>query len=232
MQGGFQMLKGTVLQVKNLDDAQIKSMYSIMTKYFDNIIESNFYNDLFKKEDAILLFDENDVIHGFTSLAIFPQDECTQLIFSGDTIIEKEYWGNNDLQLIWIKNALAHAEKFDGKTYWLLLSKGYKTYRFLPTFFNNYYPRADRETPKEIQKIIDRFARQQFGDHYQDGVWVANKDFLKKDFAEISEARLKDKHIAFFLEKNPDYKKGNELVCIAELCVDNLNRAGGKVLGK
>lgn len=226
------MLKGTVIQVKNLSGAQMKSMYLIMAKYFDNIVESTFYGDLSKKEDAILLHDENGVIRGFTSLAIFPHDEHTQLIFSGDTIIEKKYWGNSDLQPVWLKRALARAAGFDGKTYWLLLSKGYKTYKFLPTFFNDYYPRADAETPREIQEIIDGFARRQFGDRYQNGVWVAGKDFLKKDFAEISEARLKNKNIAFFLKKNPGYKNGDELVCAAELSVDNLNRAGVRILGK
>ncbi len=38
---------------------------------------------------------------------------------------------------------------FDGKTYWLLLSKGYKTYKFLHTFFNAFYPCVDVETPAE-----------------------------------------------------------------------------------
>lgn len=226
------MLKGTVIRVKDLKDGQIKRMYSIMNKYFDNIIESNFYNDLSKKEDAILLRDENEVIRGFTSLAIFPHDERAQLIFSGDTIIEKEYWGSSDLQPVWLKNALARAGEFDGKTYWLLLSKGYKTYRFLPTFFKNYYPRAGTAAPAEIQEIIDGFARRQFGSKYQNGVWAAGKDFLKKDFAKISAARLKNKNIAFFLEKNPGYKNGDELVCITELSVGNLSRAGVRILGK
>jgi hypothetical protein len=231
MRGNFQMLKGKIIKVKNLSDEQIKNMYSIMTKYFDNIIESVFYDDLSKKEDAVLLCDENDIIHGFTSIAIFPYDECTQLIFSGDTIIEKEHWGNNNLQPIWINNALAHAEEFDGKTYWLLLSKGYKTYEFLPAFFNNFFPRVETETPEKTQKIIDVFAHQQFGDKYQNGVWVAGKDFLKKNFAVISKMQLKDKNVAFFLEKNPNYINGNELVCIAELSVDNLNRVGRRILG-
>ncbi|MDR0571127.1 MAG: hypothetical protein LBG71_07935 [Clostridiales Family XIII bacterium] len=225
------MLKGTVIRIKDLTGAQMKSMYLIMTKYFDNIIESAFYDDLSRKEDAVLLCDENGIIHGFTSLAIFPQDESTQLIFSGDTIIEKEHWGKSDLHSIWLKNALAHAGKFNGKTYWLLLSKGIRTYKFLPTFFNEFYPHVDTDTPNEIQKIVDRFAREQFGDKYQNGVWVAGKDFLKEDFAVIREEQLKNKTVAFFLEKNPDYKRGNELVCITELSVDNLNRAGRKILG-
>ena len=226
------MLKGRVVSVNDLTVRQIKKMYSIMTEYYNNITESNFFSDLLKKVDVVLLCDGDGDIHGFTTLAIFPRDAHTQLLFSGDTIIEKAYWGKNDLQQTWVTNAIAHAERFHGKTYWLLLSKGYKTYKYLPTFFNAFYPCVDTGTPQEIQAIMDSFAIEQFGDKYQNGVFVEGKDFLKEDFADIGDMQLKDKNTAFFLDKNPNYVKGNELVCIAELSLDNLNRLGRRALGR
>ena len=226
------MLKGKVTEVKNLTALQTKQMYLIMTRYYDNISEDIFLSDLIKKKDVVLLLNENDDICGFTTLAIFPHDEYTQLLFSGDTIIEKEYWGENNLSHVWIINALSHAEKFNGKTYWLLLTKGYKTYKFLHTFFNEFYPRVDTETPQEIQKIIDKFSTEQFGEKYQNGVYAAGKDFLKEEYALINETKLKDKNTAFFLEKNPNYANGDELVCITELCEDNINQIGKRVLGR
>ena len=232
MQGDCPMLKGKVIEVKDLTVLQTKQMYSIMTKYYDNISEGVFCTDLLKKRDVVLLCNEDDDIYGFTTLAIFPHDEQTQLIFSGDTIIEKEYWGKNDLSHAWIINALSHAEKFNGKTYWLLLAKGYKIYKFLHTFFNKFYPRVDTETPQEIQKIIDKFSTEQFGKKYHNGIYTAGKDYLKEEFAQIDETKLKDKNTAFFLEKNPNYAKGDELICITELCEKNINRIGKRVLGR
>ena len=226
------MLKGKVVSVNDLTVRQTKRMYSIMTEYYNNITEGNFFGDLLKKVDVVLLCDEAGDIHGFTTLAIFPHDERTQLLFSGDTIIEKEYWGKNDLQQTWVNNAIAYAERFDGKTYWLLLTKGYKTYKFLPTFMSEFYPRVDTETPAHIQAIIDKFAIEQFGDKYQNGVFIEGKDFLKEAFDDISELKLKDKNTAFFFEKNPNYVRGDELVCIAELSLDNLNRLGRRALGR
>ena len=226
------MLKGKAVSVKDLSEPQKTVMYSIMTEYYENITEQNFYSDLSKKVDAILLRDDNNVIHGFTTLAIYPHDEHTQLLFSGDTIVEREYWGANDLSHAWLNNALSHAEKFDGKTYWLLLTKGYKTYKFLPMAFSRFYPRADIETPLMLQEIIDTFSRAQFGNQYQNGVFVEGKDFLKEEFDDLNDSKLKDKNIAFFLAKNPGYKKGDELVCLCELTVGNLNRAGRRILGR
>lgn len=226
------MLFGKVQSVKELSEAQAQDMFAIMQKYYENIIWDNFFCDLKSKCDVILLCDENDCMHGFTTLAVFSYDEKTQLLFSGDTIIEKEYWGNNDLSQVWVKNAFAHAEKFNGKTYWLLLTKGYKTYKFLHTFFNAFYPRVDTKTPQDIQEIIDKFAVEKYGSQYQNGVLVAGKDYLRAEFAEIDETRLKNKNTSFFLEKNPNFARGNELVCITELSLQNLNKLGRKMLGR
>jgi hypothetical protein len=133
---------------------------------------------------------------------------------------------------VWIANALNYAERFDGVTYWLLLTKGYKTYKFLHTFMKEFYPRVDCDTPNALREIIDDFAAAHFGARYKNGVVEEGKDYLKSNFARIPQEKLHDKNTAFFLEKNPGYTAGNELVCIAELSAENLNRLGRKVLGR
>ncbi len=224
------MLEGKTVAVRDLTKRQIEVMFDIMKRYYENILWENFERDLNDKCDAVLLCDENGEIHGFTTLAVYERDARVRLLYSGDTIVEKEYWGSNDLSSAWIKNALRHAERFDGKTYWLLLSKGYKTYKFLHTFFNAFYPCVDVETPAAIQEIMDEFAASRFGDQYQDGVYAEGKDFLKEEYDDVGKAALRNRHTAFFLRKNPNYMRGDELVCLTELCADNLNRLGRKML--
>ncbi|MCL2201218.1 MAG: hypothetical protein FWB75_04570 [Oscillospiraceae bacterium] len=226
------MLKGKAVKINKLTNNQKEKMYLIMTKYYENIKEQNFYADLGKKIEAILLCDANGEIHGFTTLAIFLYDKRTQLVFSGDTIVEKEYWGIHDLGETWLERAFSYAENFEGQTYWLLLSKGYKTYKYLHTFYNTFYPCVDKETPSEVQAVIDKFATEQFGNKYKNGVYAAGKDFLKEEFDDVSDAKLKNKHTSFFFEKNPNYKQGDELVCITELSLENLNRLGRRMLDK
>ena len=43
--------------------------------------------------------------------------------------------------------------------YWFLISKGYKTYRFLPLFFREFYPRHDAPTPAWAKEILDALGR-------------------------------------------------------------------------
>ena len=226
------MLKGKILAVKDLSEQQIKTMFEIMKEYYENMMWDNFINDLMHKCDVVLLCDETGDIHGFSTLAVFLHGEHIQLLFSGDTIVEKEYWGSNDLSSAWVNNAFKYVEKFDGKTYWLLLTKGYKTYKFLHTFFEDFYPCVDMDTPRDLQTVIDRFANEQFGEKYQNGIFVEGKDFLSEEFDDLDEIKLKNKHTSFFLEKNPNYKNGDELVCIAQLSLDNLNKWGRKMLGR
>ena len=37
-------------------------------------------------------------------------------------------------------------------------------------------------------------------------------------------------HIAFFLATNPGHVRGDELVCLTELCDENLTRAGRRMI--
>ena len=50
------------------------------------------------------------------------------------------------------------------------------------------------------------------------------------DVVVLSEKQLKNKNIKFFLGKNPNYQKGDELVCLAEISFDNLTNLGKRVL--
>lgn len=225
------MIKGTVVKIENLADTRKKKMFAIMKRYYENLKEDNFYSDLSKKQDVILLCDKQGDIHGFTTQAIFLTDNNTQLLFSGDTIVEQEYWGANDLWQAGAKNAFKYAGNFNGATYWFLLSKGYKTYKYLHTFFNEFYPQVDKATLEYIQEIMDKFCKEHYGEKYQNGVLKMGKDYLKEEFAVLDEVKLKNRHTAFFLEKNPNYKNGDELVCLCELSVENLNKLGRKMLG-
>ena len=226
------MLKSVVTRVHDLSPGQTEKMFRIMETYYGNVTIENFCADLREKRDAVLLSDESGDIRGFTTLAVWLYDARTQLLYSGDTIVEKDYWGRHDLSQAWAKHAMAYAEAFDGTTYWFLLSKGYKTYKYLSTFFNKYYPRADTQTPANIQLLMDSFAKRRYGDKYSNGVWAAGNDFLKGEYDNTGAAAARDKNTEFFLSKNPGYMNGDELICLCEMSLGNLNKLGRRVLGR
>jgi hypothetical protein len=63
-----------------------------------------------------------------------------------------------------------------------------------------------------------------FGDAYHKGIlhFVESRGHLRESWAAIPEKDLRHEEVRFFLERNPGYKHGDELVCLCELTEDNL----------
>jgi hypothetical protein len=121
----------------------------------------------------------------------------------------------------------------DGRLIWLLLTSGFRTYRFLPVFLREFYPRFGRQTPAEWDRMRLELATARFGSLYcpQRGVVrFAQPQRLRPELAEIPPGRALDPDVQFFLERNPGHVHGDELVCIASLDQDNLAPAGRRVV--
>ena len=105
---------------------------------------------------------------------------------------------------------------------------------YLPTYFKNFCPKVDYVESEIEKKIKDIYAKKIYGSRYctENGI-VKNdgtNDFLRENVVVLSEKQLKNKNIQFFLGKNPNYQKGDELVCLAEISFDNLTNLGKRVL--
>jgi hypothetical protein len=119
------------------------------------------------------------------------------------------------------------------RAYWFLISSGYKTYRFLPVFFREFYPAYDRPTPPPVKRLLDALGQLKFRSDYDPRCGVvrpAHAAALRPGVAEITEQHLLNPHIAFFLAANPGHVRGDELACVAELTPANLTAAGRRML--
>jgi hypothetical protein len=160
---------------------------------------------------------------GFTTQKLLDVNVNGKIVpgmFSGDTIIHKDYWGSTELFRVWAKYWFEYAERF-GEFYWFLICKGYKTYRIMPLFWTEFYPNYKTETPAYEQSIIDAYAQMLYPDEYNKDTGVIEyktvKDKLKKGVADIDEHLLKNKDIAYFCKRNPEHYKGNDLACLAKI---------------
>ncbi len=213
-------------------------MYDLFKKYYDLTTFKNFKHDLDKKNWVVVLKDvECQHIIGFSTLAFYTSTLDSKpigVLYSGDTIIDKEYWGTPELPKHWLKTALEVGKKYPEPLYWFLISSGYKTYRFLPVLFKEYYPRCEMDTPKDSQRILDHLAKERFGEDYHQAQGVVRFSNgatpLKEGIADIKPNRLQDDHIKFFLEKNPGHTNGDELVCLTVIHENNFTRAGKRMI--
>jgi hypothetical protein len=157
-------------------------------------------------------------------------------LFSGDTIVDSEARGERSLFQVsgWFVRSLMSTYP-DADLYWFLISKGYKTYRFLPLFFHEFYPRYDTSTPGRFAAVIDALAGYKFPASYDRALGIVKAGpcscRLRPGMADITPDRLRDPHIRFFTERNPRHALGDELCCIAPLTLANFTPAAYRAMG-
>ena len=75
-------------------------------------------------------------------------------------------------------------------------------------------------------------ARERFGQHYDAASGVVRFErpqILAPDLVTLPAGRMPDPHIAFFLERNPGFVRGDELVCLTRIDERNLTSAGRRM---
>ena len=224
-------LKSNLLKISELTDTDKLAMFRLMQDVYNGENWDKFLSDMKEKNYALVLYNEKSQIAGFTTIEIF-DFEGNIIIYSGDTVVEENSRGDIELMRAWWKfSYTVQQNNPDKSVFWLLISKGWRTYKFFPMFLKKIYPTYRYETPQEVQEFINRLALTKFGDCYKDGIVVPEKpDMLKSGKNDVPKRRINDADVMFFLKKNPEFYKGNELVCLAELSVANLTKAGLRLL--
>src|SRR5262245_40054495 len=144
-------------------------MFGLLTRHFDGVTRWQFDQDLAEKNWVILLQCGRRLV-GFSTLLAYESScdgEPVSVVYSGDTIVEPEAWGSNALARAWIACVRDLRGSYPrGKYYWLLLTSGFRTYRFLPVFWKEFYPRHDHPIPAVEQTLLRRLARERFGSQF------------------------------------------------------------------
>ena len=212
--------------ISSIDESTTLSMYQLFETYYENTSFEKFVNDFREKDRVIVLRDKKTrEIKGFSTLKeleVQVADKTVMGLFSGDTIIDPEYWGQTALTMEFFKNIiLFKLRNLFKPVYWFLISKGHKTYLLLAHNFKNYFPRYDLETPSFEKKVMKTFAVNMFDELYNEEkniLCCAHKfDRLKNHIAPIDQRALTNPHIEFFVKNNPKWAKGDELCCIGRV---------------
>ena len=233
-------LAGKLAHVHDLSASERDQMFALMEKHYLNISRAKFDADLAEKQWVIQIVHEaTGELCGFsTQMTLDAQVGARQIkaLFSGDTIIDRQYWGDQALTHAWGRLALSLIDEWPGtELYWFLISQGYKTYRFLPVFFHEFYPRHDAPTPDRIQEVLHALGRQKFLEDYDPAAGVVRSNAkqyrVREGLADITPERLRDPHVKFFTEVNPGHVAGDELCCVAPLSRENFTFAAYRVIG-
>ena len=224
----------------SLLEPERQRMLALMQLCYDNVDATRFFLDLDAKRDVIILRDvspdvsrdaSSDVssdasaIMGFSTVRIAEelcQGRRVDILFSGDTVIHPDCWGAKALQWGFLEYTLRHKLKNPWRPlYWLLLSKGYKTYLLLTNNFPTAFPRRQTNPPAPLRSLRDKVATQWWGSDYDVTTEVvrfaASRDRVRHGVAALDPSTLAHPDVAFFVDRNPRWAEGDELVCFAEI---------------
>lgn len=224
-------LKAKYHAIDKIDVHDIRQMYGIYSQYYENTNWDIFLRDLSKKTGAILLFcPKEQRIVGFSTVVandMVVNGENARMVFSGDTIIERAYWGSRALQLAFFRFMLMEKARHPRKAiYWLLISKGFKTYLLLANNFTNYYPNPENRDAY-LAEVVDAYCQQVFPDYFDADKRIldfgGDYQCLKGDVADITPEMINNNHkIRFFEQLNPEWRRGTELPCVGVFNAENI----------
>lgn len=200
-------------------------MFQIMSLYYNHVTREQFHKDLSEKTAVIMLFDPSGYLCGFSTILVTDltvENEKVVAIYSGDTVLDRDYWGNGAMGMAFSKYILkVKRQNLFRPVYWFLISKGYKTYLLMANNFGTHFPRYEMKTPEREQKLMQSFYSSKFGSLYHSESDLITPQgescALKISVADIDESLLKHPRISFFAQKNPNWQKGQELTCVAKV---------------
>ena len=233
-QMGEQSAISTPRQTLTLADRN--EMQALLNKHFEGVTDDQFARDLDEKTVVLRVFKKHRLV-GFTTLQSYVSEQEGQrinVIYSGDTIMAPEAWNSAVLAAGWLALVFSlRRSRPKEDWYWLLLSSGYRTYRFLPVFTLDYAPRYNSVPGTRTACLLTTLARERFGTDFDDSSGIVRfkkPQLLRSHLASVPPGKKSDPHVAFFLQKNPGHYAGDELACLTEISEKNLSRVGRRML--
>jgi hypothetical protein len=233
------MLRVRIVRRERVVACEADAMLALMRTYFDLVTAEAFQRDLAAKDWVILLEHPDSGVVGFSTqqlVALELGGRTARYLFSGDTVVDHRHWNQPGLA-----GAFGHlmakliADFRGDDLFWFLISKGPRTYRFLPVFFNDFHPDPLRLAPMRdrFKAPLDAIASRKFGPAYLPDAGVirfaAPKDRLKPEWQTTPRAADPDPYTRHFFAANPGWRQGDELACLAPIEEANFNALNRRV---
>ena len=231
------VLRATTVAVDALDRPTVAAAFALFDAAYDGADRARFERDLAEKQFVILLRDARTrALKGFSTVLVRDADVGgpATVVFSGDTVIDRAYWGQKALQsafaTLLVRLRLQTPRR---RLYWFLLSKGYRTYLLLANAFPRAVPRCDRPDDPALGRALDQLAAERYGAQYDPTTRIVRyadaHERVREDLAPIAERQLASRHVRFFVERNPGHAAGDELACLARVRGRDLARVALRV---
>ena len=151
-----------------------------LTPHFEGVNRTQFTRDLSGK-DWVLHVLRGDRLVGFSTLPIFHTAFEGRQAQHRVTRATPSCLPARGVRLSLARGWISMVRRAQGALvgepwYWLLLSSGFRTFRFLPVFWREFWPRHDAPTPPTMTRLMAQLARERFGREFRKPpAWCASR---------------------------------------------------------
>lgn len=217
------------LEITEISKSRRSDLFGLFSKHYDDVDLPRFESDFTAKDFALVLEYRGRPV-GFTTAKLLDFDwrgESISVLYSGDTIVDRPFWGQQELARTWLAQIGRLARQQTGRRMvWFLIVKGHRTYRYLPVFAREFVPTSATADRGELSELRDAIATTMFGSQFDPASgtvqFATPQGRLRTEFAEPTERELKLPGVGYFLSANPGFREGDELACLCELSPDNM----------
>src|SRR5208282_5054464 len=99
-----QLLHSRIVPVAEITEADARTMFQVFARHYDCVSRERFLSDLAEKDCVLVLWDANGTICGFSTQKLLRASVGglpIRAVFSGDTIIDRAHWGEQELGRCW-----------------------------------------------------------------------------------------------------------------------------------
>ncbi len=215
-----------VFKENQLSDELKEQMWQLYVENYNDVTRQEFEKDLKKKNKLFIGCDKHTKeFAGFSAMEFYTEyvnGKKISVIYSGDTMIKKQYWGQKGLHNRFYIEALKHKlTHLSTPLYWFMVCMGYKTYLIMAKNSLEYWPNYNKKTPEDNLQVLNTIAGNKFGNAYDPSLNIINTKgvgcTLDPSVARITKTVLEIPEVSFFIKRNPKYAEGAELANISHL---------------
>ena len=204
-----------------------QACFELLSRHFQGVTWKQFNTDFHEKQYVALLR-KSDRIVGFSTMTILPiflsSGHVMNIAFSGDTIVEFEDRNTTELGkslASFFREAISvHG---DGNVWYVLISKGWRTYKALEFMFYCFAPHSHQKLSILEREVIVGFGKEKYPSRFNEkNLIIKALDGDQKLQPNSPDLKVPPSELGtFFIERNPGFADGDELVCVSRLSYDN-----------
>ena len=216
-----------VCPTEMMDESSVAELFKFLNNHLDSSVNIQAFQKVLLSYTFAVLFRErrDGSLRGLFVLSLDrckKGEKCYAVLRPGLSFFEKEYRGGPYVYYVFsyfrIKEFFLHPF-----TQFYVFGKvfSYRSYAVLTHNLAHVYPSYNHDTPEDIKSIINSFADKVKlpGEVYNSDKFVLERETvtMKGFVSEAGRANMSDPNIRFFVERNPDWSKGHQLLTISSV---------------